>query len=205
MSPTTRRWFLPHSPDVLGMLSDQIDVTVQGLTAFAQWAGGEPLAGDVVRQLEHEADSKRTAVLNAVQEAFTTPLDPEDLYALSHDLDEVLNAAKNTVREAEILRLAPDHPMAEMAQAIADGVTHLQVAYHALGKHRDAAQPAAQAAIKRQRSLERTYRNAMSQLLDGQELHTVLGYQELYRRLNAISDQVRRVAERVEYVVVKEA
>ena len=33
------RWFLPHEPDVLGILSRQLAVTCEGMEAFAAWAG----------------------------------------------------------------------------------------------------------------------------------------------------------------------
>ena len=35
------RWFLPHDPDVLGVLIRQLEVTVEGMEAFARWAGGD--------------------------------------------------------------------------------------------------------------------------------------------------------------------
>ena len=41
-----RRWFLPDSPDVLGMLQRQAEITAQGMAAFAEWAAGD----DVLRR-----------------------------------------------------------------------------------------------------------------------------------------------------------
>ena len=35
------RWFLPHDPDVLGVLIRQLAVTIEGMEAFARWAGGD--------------------------------------------------------------------------------------------------------------------------------------------------------------------
>jgi uncharacterized protein len=40
----TKRWFLPETPDLLGMLERQLSVTVQGLDAFAAWAAGDTSA-----------------------------------------------------------------------------------------------------------------------------------------------------------------
>ena len=37
-----QRWFLPETPDVLGLLRGQLAVTIEGLDAFAAWAGGDP-------------------------------------------------------------------------------------------------------------------------------------------------------------------
>ena len=55
-------------------------------------------------------------------EAFTTPLEPEDIFELSRGLDRVLNNAKNAVREAEVIQMAPDAAIAEMAAELAEGV-----------------------------------------------------------------------------------
>ena len=36
-----RRWFLPETPDVLGLLRSQVAVTLEGLDAFGAWAAGD--------------------------------------------------------------------------------------------------------------------------------------------------------------------
>lgn len=36
------RWFLPESPDVIGQLQTQAELTAKGMRAFAAWAGGTP-------------------------------------------------------------------------------------------------------------------------------------------------------------------
>ena len=38
---TRKRWLLPETPDVLGMLREQVAVTIDGVDAFAAWAGGD--------------------------------------------------------------------------------------------------------------------------------------------------------------------
>ena len=37
---TKRRWFLPDTPDLIGQLRRQAEITLEGLDAFAAWAGG---------------------------------------------------------------------------------------------------------------------------------------------------------------------
>jgi uncharacterized protein Yka (UPF0111/DUF47 family) len=205
MSPTSRRWFLPHSPDVLGMLAQQADVTVEGIDAFVAWAGGDDAAADAVREAEHRADVEKRNLIAAVREAFMTPLDPEDLFELSRELDEVMNGAKNTVREADAMSLPPDEAVAHMAKAVAEGVHHLRVAFDHLTHNSDTATTEADRAIKAQRRLERLYRVAMSERIGDTELRDVIGYLELYRRLTSISDSIIRVADRIQYAIVKEA
>lgn len=203
---TSRRWFLPHSPDVLGGLRAQTAVTVDGLDALAAWAGGDAAAAERVRDCEHLADDRKHELRAALSEAFSTPLEPEDLFQLSTGLDTIMNSAKNIVREAEVLDRLPDPPMAELAAALAEGTRHLADAFAALGDGGGAsATAAADAALDSQRRVERAYRAAMSALLQLPDLHEVAARRELYRRLARTSDALKDVAERVWYSVLKES
>jgi uncharacterized protein Yka (UPF0111/DUF47 family) len=212
MSPSTR-WFLPETPDVLGMLQRQADITVGGMDAFAQWAAGDTSRAEAVRAAEHKCDEVRRALVDTVSEAFTTPLQPEDLFQLSRDLDKVINGAKNTVREAEAMAFPPDQATAEMAVLLAEGVQHIRDAFTALAQRRgrgatatrQSATQAADAAVKSQRNLERIYRQAAGDLLTVSDISVVTARREFYRRISAISDDVVSVADRIWYSEVKES
>lgn len=200
------RWFLPETPDVVGMLQRQAAITVRGMDAFAEWAGGADARAEDVRQCEHDCDEVRRELVNAVRDAFTTPLQPEDLFQLSRDLDKVINGAKNTVREAEAMEVSPDPATAEMAVQLAEGVRHLKTAFDALdAKGAGPATEAADAAVKSQRNLERTYRQAACDLLTLTDLSAVTARREFYRRVSAISDDIVSVADRIWYSQVKES
>lgn len=201
------RWFLPETPDVIGMLQRQADVTASGMEAFAAWAAGDVARADDVRAAEHDCDDLRRQLVDAVREAFTTPLEPEDLFQLSRDLDRVINGAKDTVRESEVMQFPPDRAASEMAALLAEGVQHLRDAFARLDGRRDRhslATDAADAAVKSQRKLERVYRRAMGELLEISDVRVVLGSRELYRRMTGMSDDVVSVADRVWYSRVKE-
>ena len=198
------RWFLPDAPDVLGMLADQTRVTVDGMNAFAAWAAGDEARGREVRDAEHAADVCKVALADAVREAFTTPIDPEDLFDLSRGLDEVLNGAKNAVRESEVMKIDPDQAMADMSAHLRTGVGHLHNAFEVLKSDRDQATREADKAIRCERDLEHSYRDAMSVLNAESDLRLIAGRRELYRRYSRIGDNLVRVAHRVWYSVVKE-
>lgn len=200
------RWFLPDTPDVVGMLQKQADITARGMDAFADWAGGAVGRADDVRAAEHECDEVRRTLVDAVSEAFTTPLQPEDLFQLSRDLDRVINGAKNTVREAEAMAFPPDTATAEMAVLLAEGVRHLRAAFNALDRKATAsATDAADAAVKSQRNLERVYRQAAGDLLSVTDVSVVTARREFYRRISSISDDIVSVADRIWYSEVKES
>jgi uncharacterized protein Yka (UPF0111/DUF47 family) len=201
-----RRWFLPETPDVLGMLREQTAITVEGIDELVAWAHGDPGAVERLRDCEHRADDRKRELRAALSVAFTTPLEPEDVFELSRGLDRVLNNAKNAVREAEVMQTRPDAAIAEMAAEIAAGTRHLADAFAALGRNESTlATEAATLAAKSQSRLEHAYRGAMSALIAVDDLREVAAKRELYRRLARTSDDLRDVAERVWYSVLKES
>lgn len=199
-----KRWFLPESPDVLGLLRRQADVTIEGMDAFAGWSAGEAALAASVGDAEHAADDVRRQLQAALKAAFSTPIDPEDIYELSERLDVIINGAKNAVREAEVMQLSADGALGAMAGDLAQAVRHLRAAFAALASDRDAATTAADAAIACQRQMERRYRVAMSELMAVEDLRQVVAWREMYRRYARIGDAAVRVAERVWYAVVKD-
>jgi uncharacterized protein Yka (UPF0111/DUF47 family) len=205
MTTTKRYWFLPDTPDVLGMLRAQIAVTIRGMDALSAWAHGDAGAAQQVRDLEHEADDRKRELQLALVEAFTTPYDAEDLYTLGRGVDWILNLSKDAVRESEVMSCPPDAHVAEMAALLREGVGHIDDAVAALQERRADATVAADAAIKTERNIERVYRKAMAELLELDDLREVTARRELYRRFSRIAELLTEVAERVWYAVIKEA
>lgn len=199
-------WFLPQSADVLGMLSEQAAITVKGMEALVAWAEGEAAAADRLRRFEHDADKQKRELREALTEAFSTPLEPEDIFELSTGLDEVLDSAKNIAGEAEAMHTAPNAATAEMARQLLEGTTRLAeaLAMFARGDRKDATAEADRA-VKDQRHLQHSYRRAMSDLVDVEDLREIAARRELYRRLARTGDNLVRVAERVWYSVLKES
>jgi len=203
------RWFLPETPDVIGRLQTQAELTARGMQAFAAWAGGEAARADDVRLAEHECDDVRRGLVAEVSEAFTTPMEPEDLFQLSRDLDRVINGAKDAVRESEAMAFPPDQAVAQMAALLAEGVEHLTAAFGSLdgrgSKFVGSATEHADAAVKAQRNLERIYRQATGDLVQVTDVRFVVASRELYRRISSISDDIVSVADRIWYSQVKES
>jgi uncharacterized protein Yka (UPF0111/DUF47 family) len=203
-------WFLPETPDVIGILCRQAQATIDGMDALSAWAGGDASAAERVRDLEHAADTEKWTLRRSLTDAFTTPVDAEDLYVMSERLDAVMNGAKDAVREAEVMALPPDEAIAEMAECLAQGVRHLADAFRGFDRKertggRAAATDAATAAIRSQRDVEKAYRRAMSGLLAVDDLREVIARREMYRRFSRISEALNEAADRVWYAAVKEA
>jgi uncharacterized protein Yka (UPF0111/DUF47 family) len=200
-----RHWFLPADSDVLGLLHRQAIVTVEGMEEFAAWAAGDTGAADRVRACEHRADDVKRDVLRALRTAFVIPLEPEDVFALSRGVDWILNHAKDAIGESEVMACPPDAIVNDMAGELVIAVRQLAAAMHALGAGDGDPAAAAEAAIKAERRLEKSYRRGMAALLELEDLREVTARRELYRRCSRIGENVDEVAERVIYAVVKES
>jgi uncharacterized protein Yka (UPF0111/DUF47 family) len=199
-----RRWLLPESPDVLGVLHRQARVTLGGMEAFARWSsGGSDEDGAAVRQAEHDADDVCRELLQMLSKALTTPVDQEDLYWLSERLDAVINAAKNTVREAEVLGVSPDEHTAVMGELALDAARRLAGGFEQLAVKSAHPGEEADAAVKAARRIERAYRDALVSLPPDVDAKTAISTGEIYRGYTEIADAVVRVATRIWYAVLK--
>lgn len=200
-----KRWFLPENPDVLGLLRAQLAVTIEGMDAFAAWAGGDSSAIEALRAAEDRGDLAKRELLSALRAAFVTPLEPEDVFTLSRGIDRILDYTRDLASESEAMASPPNAVIAEMARLIGKAVRHIDQALGHLGRDEDAATGAADAAISAERELERRYYRAMAALLDVQDRSERIARRELYRRCVRIGEVVIDVAERVIYAVVKES
>jgi uncharacterized protein len=202
---TRGHWFLPETPDVLGLLRDQVGVTIEGMDAFVAWAGGDMTAADVLRDTGERGDEAERALLNALRAAFVTPLEPEDVFALSRGVDRILDYTRDVVIESEVMASPPDAVIAEMAGLLRQAVRDVDRALASLASDVDAATDAADAAINTERGLERAYYNGMGALLGVENRGERIARRELYRRCDRIGEVVIDVAERVVYAVVKQS
>lgn len=202
-----RRWFAPNPPDLLGLLRRQLALTVRGMDAFAQWAaaGGDEEHSATVHAMEHEADTAKRELRDALREAFVTPLDPEDLFTLSRGIDWVLNHAKDAIGEADAMACPPDEAAAAMAARLADAMRHIDDAVARLVERSGDPTQSADKAVKAERQLEKAYRAAMVALTEVDDVRVVMGRQELYRRCSRMGESVVDVAERLIYAVLKES
>lgn len=197
-------WFLPDTPDVVGLLRRQLAVTLDGIEAFAAWAAGDAAAAQAVRDAEHRGDAAKRELLSELRAAFVTPLEPEDVFALSRDVDWILNYVRDLVSESEAMACPPDARIAEMARLLGMAVRQLDTAIAQLAASTDAAIVAADAAIKAERQLEHAYYRGMAALLDVGE-GKATARRELYRRCSRIGETVVDAAERVVYAVMKQS
>ena len=71
MTSTKNRlgWFLPETPDVLGMLRHQGAISADAMAALVDWAGGDATGAERLRGLEHDADEVKRELRIALRRA----------------------------------------------------------------------------------------------------------------------------------------
>ena len=200
-----RQWFLPETPDLLGLLRRQVTVTVGSLDAFTAWAGGDERAVQAVRDAGPEGDAARRELLTALRAAFVAPLEPEDVFALSRGIDRIQRYARDLVNESQAMATPPDARIAEMATLLGEAVRQIDRAIASLPSDPDEATASADAALTTERRLEHVYYNGMADLLELEDRSERIARRELYRRSARIGEAVVDVAERVVYAIVKQS
>jgi uncharacterized protein Yka (UPF0111/DUF47 family) len=198
------RWFLPHHPDVLGLLRKQADVTSRGVAAFARWsATGSREDAQAVRDAEHEGDDLRHDLLQALSEALVTPIEQEDAYALTERIDEVLDRAKDTVRVAQAFEWQANEHTAAMGQRIEEATRHLSDAVSCLATKDGRPGDHAELAIKAARAVEHGLLEAFAALpRDGASWDRTAAI-EVYRGYSDLEHALLRVADRTWYAVLR--
>jgi uncharacterized protein Yka (UPF0111/DUF47 family) len=200
-----RRWFLPDTPDLIGQLRVQAEITLEGLDAFAAWAAGDASAGEALPDIEHRGEAAKRDLLERLREAFICPMAPEDLFALSRGIGWILDYTRDLVSESRAMASPPDGRLAEMAGLLREAVAHINDAIGLLGSDEEAASAAADEAIRAERRLEHAYYQGMAELLQVDTRAARISSRELYRRCARIGDEVIDVAERILYTVVKQS
>lgn len=207
MTSVRRPWFLRSEPDVFELLRTQARLTERSLHAFADWsAGGDGSDATGVRDLEHEGDDARRALVEALREVLSAPLDQEDIYTISDRLDLVQNTTKNVVRQAQSADWEPDEHAARMAGWALEGMEHVVRALDALPDRQTVASEHADAAIRATRGLEKGYRDAVAALAGSDAAAgRVFLTGEIYRRYESLGTAILGVCHRVWFSVLKEA
>lgn len=197
-------WFLPHSPDILGLLRQQADITYEGIAAFARWsAAGAADEAQAVRDAEHDADDTRHELLEALTIALTTPIEQEDAYALSERMDEVIDSAKDTVRIAEALGWSPDAHTAAMGRRAEEAAGYMRDAIHTLVEKNGHPGETADRVMKTARRMEHDLLAGLAELPRDGDPYTRQAALEVYRSYSGLSVALGRVGDRTWYAVLK--
>jgi uncharacterized protein len=213
----------PRMPDFYSLLNDQCNLAVEAMEVFVQFMeNGDKALAKQVRALEKRGDELKARNTDILNKSFSTPMDREDIYRAIATIDHIVNYAKTTTREIEVLNVAPDKFMLELAVLLKEGAYALQRGYRKLSESPHQAEEDSQAARKAERSSEKVYRRALGELfredayiaiLENQDTDTkveavklvidIFKHREVYRHMSNASDRLARAGEVLHDIVVK--
>ena len=205
--PIFRRLYervFPTVADFFGMLAEQsanAAETTRLLVEFMET--GDVSVSQRVRDDEHEADRIKAANLSVLSDAFSTPVDREDLFRAITTLDDIVNYCKSTVVEMDMLGLQPDKHSLEIALHIREGAEALAKGFGRLATDPAGAGLDANAARKAERTVEKSYRRAITALFQGDDYLNMFKRREMYRHLSNAADRMANCANTLHDIVVK--
>jgi hypothetical protein len=205
--PIFRRLYervFPTVADFFGMLAEQsanAAETTRLLVEFMET--GDVTVSQKVRDDEHEADRIKAANLSVLSDAFSTPVDREDLFRAITTLDDIVNYCKSTVVEMDMLGLQPDKHSLQIALHIREGTDALAKGFARLATDPAGAGLDANAARKAERTVEKSYRRAITELFQGDDYLNMFKRRETYRHLSNAADRVADAARALDNIVVK--
>ncbi|MBE3575125.1 MAG: DUF47 family protein [Firmicutes bacterium] len=195
---------LPPQVDFFALMQEHAQKVEQTLIQLRAWFRARtPEAAQAVSQAEHEADEVVDAISDYLGEVFFTPLDREDIHDLSVELDEVADYAKATVKEMQLLEVEADGHLHEMVELLIAGTYTVR---QAIGYLKSAPREARNCAIrarKTENAVETTYRRALKDLFESQDVISILKKRELYRHLSNAADRLDRVGDLIARISTK--
>lgn len=192
--------------DFYALLINQADKTLEGMQAMHDWLlDGAFHRCQKVRDLEDAADGLKIDLEKKLVDSFITPFDREDIFEVSATLDEVINGAKSIVREVEAFEVLPQQnpELLDMADLLVQGTRNLKESIAALRTDLKEAATQALLARKAENKFAKLYRRSMQELLQQDDVKTILRVKEVYRQMLTASERIDRVGEKLLHVVVK--
>jgi hypothetical protein len=204
--------FLKRDPDqFIQRIYQQAVLVGQGTEALVAYMVSPTKANyREVRRLEKAADEVRRILLDELNRTFVTPIDREDISILSRDLDDVIDYSWSTINEMDILRVAPNDYLRQMAELIHDGAEELRLAVERLSDHPRVANEHAVRALATSNRMEKLYATALSDLfdithkkIDSETVIHMMKLRESYRHMFHAAQSVNKAGNTIIDIVVK--
>ncbi|MBF0126136.1 MAG: DUF47 family protein [Magnetococcales bacterium] len=159
----------PRVPDFYGLIMQQCLLANQAATLLEEYLStSDKTCAAKILKLEQDGEVLRQRNLDILKSAFATPLDREDIYRAITSVDCILSYAQNIVFEMDTLEIKADSFMQEMVATLRQSVETLGSGYQKLSTSPSDAGQAAMAVIKSRRTIEKIFRDALSQLFQGE-------------------------------------
>jgi len=166
----------PRMPDFYGLINDQCDLLMTVMEEFVEYmrTGDAGTAERIANVLEKQGDELKRRNLRVLNKAFATPMDREEIYRAIEGIVHVLNYAKTTVREMKAFDVRPDSYTLEMAIYLKEGAEALRAGFRKIATTPAASEADALSARKAERHIEKSYRQALTELFAAKAYHAKL-------------------------------
>lgn len=84
-----------------------------------------PKARRRIAKIEHRGDQDRAELIRGLSRTLSSPIDREDLFRLSRAIDNILDGTRDFIREHDLFACGPRPELAEVLDAIDDGIVLL--------------------------------------------------------------------------------
>ena len=200
--------FQRKSNRFLARLLEQSSTVVLGTQALIEYME-KPTKKNaaLVRDLEKQADEVRRILIAELNRTFVTPIAREDLFGLSRAIDDILDFAYSTTNEMDILNVAPNEYLRQMAELLHNGAEEIHLAMERLEHHPGVADSHAVRVKAIENRMDTLYAEALAHLFDDprslKEVVTMLKLREIYRHMYHAVGATDQAANYINDIVMK--
>lgn len=160
-----------------------------------------------VQEIEQQGDEVRRILADEINQTFVTPIDREDIHALSRAIDDIMDDTWFTINEMDILEVAPNNFLKQMAHLLSEGASDIKLAVERLEEHPAVATSHAVKAKNVDNEMETLYAEALADLFkkpkDLDKVVDMLKLREIYRHLFHAAGRIDDACNVIMDIVVK--
>lgn len=146
-------------------------------------------------------------MIDELNRTFVTPIDREDLFGLSRAIDDILDYAYSTTNEMDILNVAPNPYLYQMAELLHNGAEEIHLAMERLEHHPNVADSHAVRVKAIENRMDTLYAEALAHLFDDprslKEVVAMLKLREIYRHMYHAVGATDQAANYITDIVMK--
>jgi predicted phosphate transport protein (TIGR00153 family) len=200
--------FQPKQNRFLARLLEQSEIVVLGTQALMDYMEKPSKKNAaLVRDYEKQADEIRRIMIDELNRTFVTPIDREDLFGLSRAIDDILDYAYSTTNEMDILSVAPNPYLQQMAELLHNGAEEIHLAMERLEHHPNVADSHAVRVKAIENRMDTLYAEALAHLFDEprslKDVVAMLKLREIYRHMYHAVGATDQAANYVTDIVMK--
>lgn len=205
--------FLPHDDKFFDVFDRQIDLVRKASESLCSSLTNGTDAADAARQIcefEDQGNAALEEVLERLNRVFVTPLDPEDLNDLATHVDDILDNLESVAYRLNAYELNPaPTEMKQLCNLAVQAAEKLCGAFDGLKQRKlkdrwEHITAACREIAHIEREAQTKARNATRELLKAEkDPATLIKVKEVYDRLEYTADSVKKVADILRNVIVK--